>query len=144
MLSVPLVSGECFLFILVLCTSYLNFHTAYFSGLMLWNQTRQQWVGSKKRHSRSQQPREPKLRWIFCDFLLSHLNECVPLSFLLWTKITLCYLISSIICNFLLMVYSWNTTYESLLGSNKPFSQPIPLGVRSYALLLVFFALKLS
>lgn len=22
---------------------------------------------------------------------------------------------------------SWNTTYESLLGSNKPFSQPIPL-----------------
>ncbi|AQL04418.1 uncharacterized protein LOC100277310 [Zea mays] len=53
-------------------------------GLMLWNQTRQQWVGSKKRHSRSQQPREPKL--------------------------------------------SWNTTYESLLGSNKPFSQPIPLG----------------
>ncbi|PWZ07989.1 hypothetical protein Zm00014a_001653 [Zea mays] len=84
MLSVPLVSGECFLFILVLCTSYLNFHTAYFSGLMLWNQTRQQWVGSKKRHSRSQQPREPKL--------------------------------------------SWNTTYESLLGSNKLFSQPIPLG----------------
>ncbi|XP_066376689.1 uncharacterized protein [Miscanthus floridulus] len=31
-------------------------------GLMLWNQTRQQWVGSKKQHSRSQQPREPKLR----------------------------------------------------------------------------------
>ncbi|PVH66585.1 hypothetical protein PAHAL_1G287600 [Panicum hallii] len=22
----------------------------------------------------------------------------------------------------------WNATYESLLGSNKPFSQPIPLG----------------
>ncbi|CAM0910098.1 unnamed protein product [Alopecurus aequalis] len=22
---------------------------------------------------------------------------------------------------------SWNTTYDSLLGSNKPFSQPIPL-----------------
>ncbi|KAK9677206.1 hypothetical protein RND81_11G128000 [Saponaria officinalis] len=22
---------------------------------------------------------------------------------------------------------SWNTTYESLLGSNKPFSQPVPL-----------------
>ncbi|XP_021304838.1 uncharacterized protein LOC110430931 isoform X2 [Sorghum bicolor] len=53
-------------------------------GLMLWNQTRQQWVGSKKRHSRSQQPREPKL--------------------------------------------SWNTTYETLIGSNKPFAQSIPLG----------------
>jgi hypothetical protein len=27
--------------------------------------------------------------------------------------------------------YSWNATYESLLGSNnKPFSQPIPLCVR--------------
>ncbi|KAL9244682.1 hypothetical protein vseg_018435 [Gypsophila vaccaria] len=22
---------------------------------------------------------------------------------------------------------SWNTTYESLLGSNKPFSKPVPL-----------------
>ncbi|KAK3130779.1 hypothetical protein QOZ80_6BG0498000 [Eleusine coracana subsp. coracana] len=52
-------------------------------GLMLWNQTRQQWIGNKRRHSRSQQPREPKL--------------------------------------------SLNATYESLLGSNKPFSQPIPL-----------------
>jgi hypothetical protein len=31
--------------------------------------------------------------------------------------------------------YSWETTYESLLGSNKLFSQPIPLGVRSHALL---------
>ena len=33
------------------------------SGLMLWNQTREQWVGNKKRHSRSQQLRETKLRW---------------------------------------------------------------------------------
>jgi hypothetical protein len=29
-----------------------------------------------------------------------------------------------------LIFASWNTTYESLLGSNKPFSQPIPLAVR--------------
>ncbi|XP_051137263.1 uncharacterized protein LOC127255653 isoform X2 [Andrographis paniculata] len=51
-------------------------------GFLLWNQTRQQWVG----HTRSEkiaQAEEPKL--------------------------------------------SWNATYESLLGTNKPFPQPIPL-----------------
>lgn len=53
-------------------------------GLLLWNQTRQQWARNKKHHSRSQQPQGPKL--------------------------------------------SWNATYDSLLGSNKPFSQPVPLG----------------
>lgn len=53
-------------------------------GLLLWNQTRQRWVGSsKKTENQAQQIREPKL--------------------------------------------SWNATYESLLGSNKPFTQPIPL-----------------
>ncbi|KAK2351246.1 hypothetical protein QL285_097417 [Trifolium repens] len=52
-------------------------------GLILWNQTRQRWVGNKKPESRTQQLREPKL--------------------------------------------SWNATYESLLTSNKPFRQPIPL-----------------
>jgi hypothetical protein len=52
-------------------------------GLILWNQTRQHWVGNKKPESRTQQLREPKL--------------------------------------------SWNATYESLLTSNKPFRQPIPL-----------------
>ncbi|XP_011081562.1 uncharacterized protein LOC105164579 isoform X2 [Sesamum indicum] len=51
-------------------------------GLLLWNQTRQQWVGNKgsEKHIQSH---EPKL--------------------------------------------SWNATYESLLGTNKPFPQPIPL-----------------
>lgn len=52
-------------------------------GLILWNQTRQRWVGNKKPENRTQQLREPKL--------------------------------------------SWNATYESLLTSNKPFRQPIPL-----------------
>ncbi|KAF5466739.1 hypothetical protein F2P56_016641 [Juglans regia] len=52
-------------------------------GLLLWNQTRQRWVGSKRSENRVQQTREPKL--------------------------------------------SWNASYESLLGSNKPFPQPIPL-----------------
>uniref|UniRef100_A0A0D9YNW0 Gag1-like clamp domain-containing protein n=1 Tax=Oryza glumipatula TaxID=40148 RepID=A0A0D9YNW0_9ORYZ len=53
-------------------------------GLLLWNQTRQQWVGNRRHNSQRQQPREPKI--------------------------------------------SWNATYESLLGSTKPFPQAIPLG----------------
>lgn len=52
-------------------------------GLLLWNQTRQHWIGNKKQISKGQQIRDPKL--------------------------------------------SWNATYESLLGSNKPFAQPVSL-----------------
>ncbi|XP_057514649.1 uncharacterized protein LOC130796332 isoform X2 [Actinidia eriantha] len=52
-------------------------------GLLLWNQTRQQWLGNKKPENQAQQLREPKL--------------------------------------------SWSATYNSLLGSNKPFPQRIPL-----------------
>ncbi|XP_024021876.1 uncharacterized protein LOC21408465 isoform X1 [Morus notabilis] len=66
-------------------------------GLLLWNQTRQRWLGNKRSENRSQQIREPKL---------STHSLCMVKSF--W----LC---------------SWNATYESLLGSNKPFPQPIPL-----------------
>ncbi|KAF9662135.1 hypothetical protein SADUNF_Sadunf18G0021700 [Salix dunnii] len=51
-------------------------------GLLLWNQTRQQWLGNKKTQNRKQ-VREPTI--------------------------------------------SWNATYESLLGSNKPFARPVPL-----------------
>lgn len=50
-------------------------------GLLLWNQSRQQWVGSKRTNQK--QVREPRL--------------------------------------------SCNATYENLLGTNKSFSQPIPL-----------------
>ncbi|XP_030488528.2 uncharacterized protein LOC115705348 isoform X1 [Cannabis sativa] len=66
-------------------------------GLLLWNQSRQRWIGNKKPDNRPPQ-RDPKL---------STHSVCMVLS-LLW----LC---------------SWNATYESLLGSNKPFPQPIPL-----------------
>ncbi|KAK1312429.1 hypothetical protein QJS10_CPA07g00675 [Acorus calamus] len=52
-------------------------------GRLLWNQTRQQWVGNRKPENRVQQVKEPRL--------------------------------------------SWNTTYDSLLGTNKSFPQPIPL-----------------
>ncbi|KAM0968870.1 hypothetical protein ACFX13_017460 [Malus domestica] len=51
-------------------------------GLLLWNQTRNQWLANK-RPQRQKQLREPRI--------------------------------------------SWNATYESLLSTNKPFPQPIPL-----------------
>ncbi|KAK4413933.1 hypothetical protein Salat_2806100 [Sesamum alatum] len=53
-------------------------------GLILWNQTRQKWIGNKKPENRADELLEPRL--------------------------------------------SWNATYDSLLSSNKPFRQPIPLG----------------
>eukprot|EP00262_Sarcandra_glabra_P018494 TRINITY_DN665_c0_g2_i1.p1 TRINITY_DN665_c0_g2~~TRINITY_DN665_c0_g2_i1.p1 ORF type:complete len:161 (-),score=26.58 TRINITY_DN665_c0_g2_i1:240-722(-) len=52
-------------------------------GLLLWNQTRQQWIGNRRPENRTQQVREPML--------------------------------------------SWNASYDSLLGTNKPFPQPVPL-----------------
>ncbi|RCV04983.1 hypothetical protein SEVIR_1G044600v4 [Setaria viridis] len=52
-------------------------------GLLQWHQTRQQWIGKRKRNSQGQQSREPKI--------------------------------------------SHYATYESLLGSTKPFAQSIPL-----------------
>ncbi|KAK9102007.1 hypothetical protein Sjap_019261 [Stephania japonica] len=52
-------------------------------GLLLWNQTRQQWVGNRRAGNRKEQLREPRI--------------------------------------------SWNATYDNLLGTNKPFPQPIPL-----------------
>ncbi|KAK4785495.1 hypothetical protein SAY86_002184 [Trapa natans] len=55
-------------------------------GFILWNQTRQHWLGNKRSEPRLQHARERKL--------------------------------------------SWNVTYQSVLGSNKPFPQPVPLGVR--------------
>ncbi|XP_038899929.1 uncharacterized protein LOC120087116 isoform X1 [Benincasa hispida] len=67
-------------------------------GLLLWNQTRQHWVQNRKSGNKEHLIREPKLN--------THCL-CMPKSF--W----LC---------------SWNATYDSLLGSNKPFPQPIPLG----------------
>ncbi|XP_059456710.1 uncharacterized protein LOC132186711 isoform X1 [Corylus avellana] len=66
-------------------------------GLLLWNQTRQRWVGNKRSENRAQQTREPKLN-----------THCLCIGKKFW----LC---------------SWNASYESLLGSNKPFPQAIPL-----------------
>ncbi|XP_022951411.1 uncharacterized protein LOC111454240 isoform X2 [Cucurbita moschata] len=52
------------------------------SGLLLWNETRKQWVGNKTSESQKR-VREPKI--------------------------------------------SWNATYDSLLTTNKPFPEAIPL-----------------
>ncbi|KAH0450229.1 hypothetical protein IEQ34_020921 [Dendrobium chrysotoxum] len=52
-------------------------------GLILWNQTRQQWIGDKKDHRKTEQVIDPRL--------------------------------------------SSNATYDSLLGTNKPFAHPISL-----------------
>lgn len=52
-------------------------------GLILWNQTRQQWIGNKKPDKRTEQVNDPRL--------------------------------------------SWDATYDSLLGTNKPFPQTISL-----------------
>ncbi|CAA3027089.1 Hypothetical predicted protein [Olea europaea subsp. europaea] len=51
-------------------------------GLLLWNQTRNQWIGNKGSRTRVQ-TQGPKLRW--------------------------------------------NSTYEGLLGTSKPFAHPVPL-----------------
>ncbi|XP_020688859.1 uncharacterized protein LOC110104203 isoform X2 [Dendrobium catenatum] len=63
-------------------------------GLILWNQTRQQWIGDKKDHKKTEQVIDPRL--------------------------------------------SWNATYDSLLGSNKPFAHPISLPEMVNFLVLVW------
>ncbi|KAI5660492.1 hypothetical protein M9H77_29285 [Catharanthus roseus] len=66
------------------CSSSSNTPSEFVNhGLLLWRQTRQQWIGNGKPEKRSQKLPEPRL--------------------------------------------SWNATYDSLLGSNKPFPKPIPL-----------------
>ncbi|XP_038717855.1 uncharacterized protein LOC120010961 isoform X2 [Tripterygium wilfordii] len=66
-------------------------------GLILWNQTRQRWMGNKKFENRPLEVREPKLN-THCLSMVTHFWLC-----------------------------SSNATYDSLLGSNKPFPHPIPL-----------------
>ncbi|XP_024316048.1 uncharacterized protein LOC100839071 isoform X1 [Brachypodium distachyon] len=75
-------------------------------GLMQWNQTRQQWLGNKKFNFRPEKPREPKLSLCYMHIFIQ--SMCItPLPPPMKQRL--------------------NATYESLLGSNKSFSQPIPL-----------------
>ncbi|XP_010654785.1 uncharacterized protein LOC100250951 isoform X3 [Vitis vinifera] len=66
-------------------------------GLLLWNQTRQNWIRNKRSDNQAQQIQEPKIK-TYCLSMVKHFWLC-----------------------------SWNATYDSLLGSNKPFRQPVPL-----------------
>ncbi|KAH7565046.1 hypothetical protein JRO89_XS09G0119300 [Xanthoceras sorbifolium] len=78
------------------------------AGLLLWNQTRQRWIGNKRSENGAQQVREPKLKPGDLKSMLFGSTHCLCMVKKFW----LC---------------SWNATYDSLLGSNKPFPQPIPL-----------------
>ncbi|XP_057527522.1 uncharacterized protein LOC130806455 isoform X1 [Amaranthus tricolor] len=66
-------------------------------GLLLWNQTRQCWLDNKNQSKQVRKVRDPKIS-----------NHGFNILDSLWP------------C-------SWNATYESLLGTNKPFAQPLPL-----------------
>ncbi|KAJ0031779.1 hypothetical protein Pint_12391 [Pistacia integerrima] len=61
------------------------------AGLLLWNQTRQQWLANKSSQNRKQ-VLEPTIRYDSTT-----------------------------------VFRSWNASYESLLGTSKPFPQPVPL-----------------
>ncbi|XP_061341006.1 uncharacterized protein LOC133287417 isoform X2 [Gastrolobium bilobum] len=75
-------------------------------GLLLWNQTRQQWVGNRRPENQTQAG-ESRLR--FLQSTLYKYQTALQLFSLIFIK-------------------SWNDTYGSLLGTNKHFPQPIPLG----------------
>lgn len=49
------------------------------------------------------------------------------LFFSLWANLQLDVLVGAYWVGF--VIHSWNATYESLLGTNKPFPQPVPLSV---------------
>ncbi|XP_024985908.1 uncharacterized protein LOC112521341 isoform X1 [Cynara cardunculus var. scolymus] len=64
------------------CSSGSNPSEFVNRGLLLWNQSRQQWIGEKAPHHHKKAQES---------------------------------------------VISWNATYDNLLGTNKPFTRPIPL-----------------
>ncbi|MFQ6644892.1 hypothetical protein Gotur_019942, partial [Gossypium turneri] len=127
----------------------------FVAGLLLWNQIRQRWVGNRRSQNRKQLVQEPKLKCAPSAALYSKngsdlsrqgpfdqvLNFEMAFSVLLenhfWMQVyspsiifePFAYLVSthclSMVKQFWLC--SWNATYENLLGSNKPFPQPIPL-----------------
>jgi hypothetical protein len=46
------------------CKMYISWH----AGLLLWNQTRLQWIGSGRSRDRTERSREPRLRCVTCTF----------------------------------------------------------------------------
>ncbi|GKC19259.1 mitotic spindle assembly checkpoint protein MAD2B-like protein isoform X1 [Tanacetum coccineum] len=98
-------------------------------GLLLWNQTRQQWTENKA-SADNEKARQPVIRssfveeieWDSVSLLSSHHLLNPSPSFLVQGLHSL----SSASMNGYLTL-SWNATYDNLLGTNKPFSRPIPL-----------------
>ncbi|KAM2957952.1 hypothetical protein FF2_024870 [Malus domestica] len=89
--------GKWVIYRLLMTFQSLSRFGSLITCLLLWNQTRHRWVGNKKSESPSKKIREPKLS-THCLSMVKSLCPC-----------------------------SWNASYESLLGSSKPFPQPIPL-----------------
>ncbi|KAK2978930.1 hypothetical protein RJ640_021129 [Escallonia rubra] len=113
-------------------------------SLLLWNQTRQQWIGNKGSQKRTQ-AREPRLRWLFftvsglciSSFMIRKISISVPRWSDTWLNFKLRALLEPTRRMILIesclsrsgVPGSWNATYESLLGTSKPFPQRIPLPV---------------
>ncbi|KAK4410610.1 hypothetical protein Sango_0134000 [Sesamum angolense] len=119
-------------------------------GLILWNQTRQKWIGNKKPENRADELLEPRLsndrgapklnlyhRYISMRhrFLLGPSHPRILMYFWLVCKLSSPCENVSLYLPWRRQPFShegtsinWNATYDSLLSSNKPFRQPIPLG----------------
>ncbi|RYR76562.1 hypothetical protein Ahy_A01g001141 isoform C [Arachis hypogaea] len=69
----------------------------FIAGVLLWNESRLQWIGSGRSKKQSQQDREPRLKCVYNVTFNTNLLKC------------------------------WNATYESLLGTRQPFPKRIPL-----------------
>ncbi|KAF1002720.1 uncharacterized protein LOC141700394 isoform X1 [Apium graveolens] len=89
-------------------------------GLLLWNQSRQQWVGNKKSENRGTQIHEPRLSSRSTSWSPSSSN-CLLFLIL---YISSCF---SAFFGIIFTIFGWSSTYESLLTSNKRFTKPIPL-----------------
>ncbi|CAJ1973721.1 unnamed protein product [Sphenostylis stenocarpa] len=97
-------------------------------SLLTWNQMRRHWVGNRRPENKKEVG-EPVIRCksIFnTRKLMESWNWSMTVGFISMIKVT-----SQNVClvqmlEFLL--YSWNATYESLMGTDKPFPRPIPLG----------------
>jgi hypothetical protein len=70
-----------------LFTDFMLFFSCHFLGLLLWNQTRQQWVGNRGRSSQDQQHRERKIRLISLNNL--YVMEPQNLGIILWNPLKL-------------------------------------------------------
>lgn len=148
-LDLALEAGCYILFILAyqyctvlhICFNMLN-QTLSGAGLILWSKTRQEWIGNRtpQKHTAA---RESKLRWAsFRSTILKTINSISKFYSCWFQSIYFPYKCEYIVdesqCSSTIMNCSFDASYETLLGTNKPFPQPIPLSV-SLAELLAWF-----